>query len=115
MENIDPNLPVVGVVFTLEGEPVFEWCSGYAMPHDGRLWLISNWFVSNATGMKTPAQLIPMEKFPHNFERPDHMIEITAPIPKDLMSPAIPEALLLAYEVVNYAQAIHIPGPSSTH
>lgn len=115
MSNIDPSLPVVSVVFKLQGEPDSEWFKGFAMPHDGRLWLISNWLESNATGMRIPAQLIPMEKFPHNFERPDHLVEITAPIPKELLSQHVPESLRLEYEVVDYPGAVHIPGPSSTH
>ena len=115
MSNIDPSLPVVGVVFTLKGEPTSELYKGFAIPYDGRLWLISNWLESNDTATRYPTQLIPMEKLPHHFGRADHLIEITVPIPKELLSHPIPEELRLEYEVLDYPGMVHIPGPSSTH
>ena len=115
MANIDPKFPVVAVVFVLEGEPASELYRGFAMPHDGRLWLVANWLLSHGTGMKYPDQLIPMEKFPHHFGRSDGHIEITVPIPKVLLSPQIPEELKLEYKVVEFSGRLHIPGPSSTH
>lgn len=109
---------VVGTaIFTLAEDQTGELFQGtlVAREEDGVLWLVANWLVSNDTGAKLPAQLIPLMRLvPQMTADPREWLLGTA-IPKALLTYPIPPELRREFGVVDAEGVADIPGPKSIH
>jgi hypothetical protein len=100
--------------FILGGETPPAIVYGEIAIYQDRLWLVSNWFESNDTGARTPAQLIPLDQF-EPFPDGNRRFRLAIAVPKILLISPIPPEIQREYGVVDVPVLVHIPGPKSIH
>jgi hypothetical protein len=114
MKAMNPPNIVAKAVYFIEGDVnAFEYQS-MVIEHEGSLWLVATWLISNDTGTRYPERIVPMEKLPHVVQQ-DGLIRLGLLMPRALVSADAPIALLLQYGAAIHPGIDHLPGPSSTH
>jgi hypothetical protein len=69
----------------------------------GKMWLVSGWFVMPAEGLRKPERLICLSPLEHEIpveNQPDFVV--TFPIPMSVFSGHVPPGLADAYQVLDY-------------
>lgn len=87
-------MKVLSVAFSIEGDT--RTMKGDALEHEGRLWLVVQWFGNPAEGPAKPRRLIELDqfqvqRFPHATQFGNGVVGY--PIPKGLLDFPIPSQL----------------------